>query len=151
MPIKTEDLQHLVGCQVELQECIERRVNEFLDGLPPVLKRGDKEEIDNYFKFYQSFYRGEVTSISIEDNTLHISFRWLAKKEHLPNNKTQWTVSDIARFERKLEYPAPHIYHTGSAVFEWRDTGGKVVVFSERDGHYTQLDPSEVIGLNNPA
>lgn len=103
--------------------------------------KGGQLEIQNQGEGY--IYRGEIASVTVEDNSVKVRFAWLAKgKNGFPPQG--WIKDD------SLDYAAStEIYH-GSDIGDGRISMhspivGEMAVFFPPDG--SKLDPTKVEGL----
>jgi hypothetical protein len=102
--------------------------------------KGGQMEIQNQGEGY--IYRGEIKTIAVEDDTLTVSFAWLAKGDSFPPTKWEseanltycaslqlYAISDIG--EERISLNSPII--------------GELVVLFPPNG--SKLDPAKVEGL----
>lgn len=103
---------------------------------------GGQVEIQNSEERY--IYRGEVTTITVEDDVLKITFNWMAQGVGFPPIPSRWVNSD------QLTYDAALCVYTVSDIGD-----GRLCVQSHIIGETTilyppggsRLDPAKVEGL----
>jgi len=111
---------------------------------------GGQMEIQNQGEGY--IYRGEVKTVTVENNELKVLFAWVAKGEGFPPLPNNWVKDD------KLEYAASlDIYSTSNIGPSGEEVGGsdrvcfnssivgETVILYPPDG--SKLDPAKVEGL----
>ena len=104
------------------------------------LKRyeGGQMEIQNSNEHY--LYRGEVEHAWIENSTLHVRFKWLAKM----GDDSKWYAEDNLDYAISLEITSASEIGEGrihySVMYVWENG-----TLFPPDG--SKLDPTEVIGL----
>jgi hypothetical protein len=103
---------------------------------------GGQMEVQNPVERY--FFRGEIETISADNEELRIHFKWVAKGEGYPPFPKRWVKSD------KLDYAASLGIYQISDIGEGRIallspiTNETVVLFPPNG---SKLDPSKVEGL----
>ncbi len=112
--------------------------------------KGGQMEIQNQNEGY--LYRGEVETITVENNELRVKFAWLAKGEGFPPLPKKWVKDDRPDYTASLE-----IYSASEIGSSDHDVGGdsrivlnsfivgETVVLYPPNG--SKLDPAKVEGL----
>ncbi len=125
--LRTVDLSRFVGGQIEAQNEVERYI-----------------------------YRGEISAIRMEGNSLMVELAWMAKGEGFPPIPTRWVVSDNKPYRASLE-----IYSVSNIGPSSPEVGGgdriclqswvvnETTVLFPADG--SRMDPTKVEGLVIPA
>jgi hypothetical protein len=103
---------------------------------------GGQMEIQNHNERY--LYRGEIDSITVEDDLLQVTFAWLAKGEGFPPIPKKWVKDE------KRDYVASLGVYIASDIGDGRlcldsPIVGELVVLFPPNG--SKLDPSKVEGL----
>ena len=106
---------------------------------------GGQMETQNPSEEYM--YRGEIATISIENDELRVRFAWLAKGEGYPPLPQRW-VNDTD--PSHLNYAASLEIYSASDIGDGRlalhsQIVDETVVLFPSDG--SKLDPSKVVGL----
>ena len=111
---------------------------------------GGQLEVQNEQEGY--LYRGEISDISVDDDTLRVKYAWLAKGTGYPPMPTGWAKDD------KTEYTANLAVYTTGKIDDLPGGGkrlilqsviiGEIVVFFSPGG--STLDPAKVKDLKYP-
>lgn len=112
--------------------------------------KGGQMEVQNQGEGY--LYRGEIKTITVENNALKVTFVWLARGEGFPPIPQRWVKHDRLVIETSLEsYAVSDIGSSGydvdgdSRVCLHAPIIGEIVVLYPPNG--SRLDPSRVEGL----
>lgn len=112
---------------------------------------GGQMEIQNESEGY--IYRGEIKTITVENNELRAEFIWLAKGEGSPPLPDRWVKDERLDYMASLDiYSVSNIGPTGNEIGGSDRISllspivGELVILYPPDG--SKLDPSKVEGLD---
>lgn len=103
---------------------------------------GGQMEIQNPGK--RRLYRGEIESITLEDNMLQVKFVWLAKCEGFPEPPSRWTKRDYLHHAADLDFYARLDIGDGCICFNSPVLANTIILHPPNG---SKLDPAKVEGL----
>jgi len=103
---------------------------------------GGQMEVQNPTEKYM--YRGEIETISIENNELKVRLAWLAQGKGYPPLPQKWVKADRLDYEASLEVYSPCEIGVGRIVLHSSVTNETVALFPPNG---SKLDASKVEGL----
>lgn len=111
---------------------------------------GGQMEIQNQEEEY--LYRGEIKTITVENNEVRVKFAWCAKGEGFPPMPTHWVKNENLEYAASLEIfavnnigPSDHGVGGGDRICLNSPIVGELAVLYPSDG--SKLDPAKVEGL----
>ena len=113
-----------------------------LDSIVLEKYHGGQMEVQNPVEKY--LYRGEIESITVEENELRVKYAWVARGEGYPPLPNKWVKDSHVNYNASLEIYS--VKDEGNRIIMQSHITNEIVVLFPRGG--SRLDPKKVKGLS---